>query len=56
MRSIRILNAIQSRVGPGSDSIPKLTELGLPEPVTIDPFNGEPLHVKKLTKGGWSIP
>ena len=39
---------------PGSNEIPKLTELGLPAETTTDPFNGEPLHVKKLPQG-WLV-
>jgi hypothetical protein len=53
-RSLRVLNAIQARVPAGSDQAPKLTDLGLPEPATIDPYNGEPLHVKKLPEG-WMV-
>ena len=53
-RSIRVLNALQTRVVPGSDSVPKLTELGLPDSATLDPFSGEPLHVKKLPEG-WMV-
>ena len=43
-----------SRVPSGSDQVPKLTDLGLPEETTIDPYNGEPLHVKKLPEG-WMV-
>jgi hypothetical protein len=53
-RSLRVLNALQVRVPPGSDRVPKLTELSLPGEATIDPFNGEPLHVKKLPEG-WMV-
>ena len=53
-RSLRILNAIQVRVAPGSDLVPKLGELGLPVATTVDPYNGEPLHVKKLPEG-WIV-
>ncbi len=53
-RSLRVLNAIQTRVPPGSDRVPKLAELDLPVEATIDPFNGEPLHVKKLPEG-WMV-
>ena len=53
-RSLRVLNAIQTRVPPGSDLVPKLTDLGLPVEATIDPFNGEPLHVKRLPEG-WMV-
>jgi hypothetical protein len=41
-------------VPPGSDRVQKLTDLGLPAEATIDPFNGEPLHVKKLPQG-WMV-
>ena len=39
---------------PDSDQVPKLTDLGLPAQATIDPFNGEPLHVKKRPEG-WMV-
>ena len=54
VRSLRVLNALQGRVPAGSDKIPKLSELGLPVETTIDPFNGEPLHVKRLPQG-WLV-
>jgi hypothetical protein len=54
VRSLRILNALQVRVPPDSDRVPKLTDLGLPAAATIDPFNGKPLHVKKLPEG-WMV-
>jgi hypothetical protein len=53
-RSLRVLNALQTRVPVGSDRVPKLTDLGLPGEATIDPFNGELLHVKKLPEG-WLV-
>jgi hypothetical protein len=53
-RSLRILNALQVRMPPGSDRVSPLNELGLPAEATIDPFNGEPLHVKKLPQG-WMV-
>lgn len=53
-RSLRVLNAIQTRVPSGSDRVPKLTDLGLPSEATIDPYNSEPLHVKKLPEG-WMV-
>jgi len=53
-RSLRVLSALQARVPPGSDRVPKRTDLGLPEEATIDPYNGEPLHVKKLPEG-WMV-
>jgi hypothetical protein len=53
-RSLRVLNAIQVRVPAGSERVPKLTDLGLPTEATIDPYNSEPLHVKKLPEG-WTV-
>ncbi len=47
VRSLRVLNALQTHVPPGSDKVPKLSELGLPAETTVNPFSGEPLHVKK---------
>jgi hypothetical protein len=54
IRCLRVLNALQTHVPSGSNTIPKLTELGLPAETTTDPFNGEPLHVKKLPQG-WLV-
>ena len=34
--------------------MPNLRDLGLPAEATIDPFNSQPLHVKKLPKG-WMV-
>jgi hypothetical protein len=53
-RSLRVLNAIQARVPPGSDQVPNLHDLGLPVEATTDPFNGEPLRVKK-DPNGWMV-
>ena len=53
-RCLRVLNALQTRVPAGSSATPKLNELGLPAEATIDPFNGEPLHVKRLPQG-WLV-
>jgi hypothetical protein len=54
LRAMRVLNALQSHVPAGSSETPKLGELGLPAETTTDPFNGEPLHVKK-TPQGWLV-
>ncbi len=54
VRSLRVLNALQTHVPPASDKISKLGDLGLPPETTIDPFNGAPLHVKRLP-GGWLV-
>ena len=53
-RSLRVLNALQTQVPTQSALAPKLTELGLPEEATIDPYNGEPLHVNKRPDG-WMV-
>jgi hypothetical protein len=54
LRSLQILNAIQryERDHPGKE--PTLADLGLPDEVTTDPFNNQPLRVVKLPQG-WSI-
>ncbi len=54
IRCLRVLNALQTHVAAGSDAAPKLTDLGLPAETITDPFNGEPLHVKK-TPQGWLV-
>jgi hypothetical protein len=54
IRCLRVLNAIQTHVPPEGDESPKLSELGLPPEATTDPYNGEPLHVKK-TPQGWLV-
>ncbi|MGP0064632.1 MAG: hypothetical protein ACLQGP_13670 [Isosphaeraceae bacterium] len=53
-RSLRVLNAIQARVPPGTDRAPGLGDLGIPPEVTIDPFSGEPMHVKWMPEG-WMV-
>jgi hypothetical protein len=53
-RSLRILNAVQVRVPAGRDQPPPLQDLGLPAEATTDPFNGEPLRVKR-TPEGWMV-
>jgi hypothetical protein len=54
LRSVRILNSIQryEHKHPGKE--PTVAELGLPEAITTDPFNGKPLHVEKKP-AGWLI-
>ncbi len=53
-RCLRVINALQAHVAPGSDTVPKLAELGLPAEATTDPFTGKPLVVKKLPVG-WLV-
>jgi hypothetical protein len=54
VRSLRVVNALQTHVPPGSNETPKLGELGLPAETCTDPFTGEPLCVKK-TPQGWIV-
>ncbi|MGO8690743.1 MAG: hypothetical protein ACLQLG_14060 [Thermoguttaceae bacterium] len=54
IRTLRVLNDLQTHVPPGSGEAPKLTALGLPAETITDPFNGAPLHVKK-TPRGWLV-
>ena len=54
IRSLRVLNAVQTHVSAGSKEPPKLTDLGLPAETITDPYTGEPLHVKK-TPRGWVV-
>ncbi len=54
VRAVRLLNALQAKVAPDAKDPPKLSDLGLPAEATIDPFNGQPLHVKKLPQG-WLV-
>jgi hypothetical protein len=53
-RSLRVLSAVQVRVPAGNDQPPRLDDLGLPAEATTDPFNGEPLRVKR-TPDGWTV-
>jgi hypothetical protein len=54
LRSLRVLNALQPRAPAASSEIRRLSELGLPAETTKDPYNGEPLHVKRLPQG-WLV-
>ena len=54
IRSLRVLNALQTHVPAGSTEVPKLTDLGLPAEAITDPYTGEPLHVKR-TPQGWLV-
>jgi hypothetical protein len=55
-RCLRVQSALQRRAESASDgdTVPRLSDLGLPESVTIDPFNSKALQVKKLP-GGWLV-
>jgi hypothetical protein len=54
IRTLRVLNALQTHLPAESGETPKLTALGLPAETTTDPFNGEPLHVKRAPQG-WLV-
>ena len=54
IRAIRILNALQKKAPINTDKIPSMTELGLPDEVGIDPYNGKPMIIKKLPEG-WLV-
>lgn len=54
VRALRLLNALQTKIGADANQPPKLSDLGLPPEVTTDPFDGQPLRVKKLPHG-WLI-
>ena len=45
---------MQSRLPADRRTAPQISELGLPAEATADPFNGEPLHVKRLPEG-WLV-
>jgi hypothetical protein len=53
-RAVRVLSALQQRGSIPGEPLPTLTELGLPEAVTVDPFNSKPLCVKKHA-AGWMV-
>ncbi len=50
-RCLRVLNALQSRVATTSDQLPNLADLGLPLEAKIDPYNSQPLHLRKTPAG-----
>lgn len=54
LRCLRILNVLTRSNLPADAAEPKLTDLGLPADVLVDPYNGEPLRLKKLPEG-WLI-
>ncbi len=54
VRCFRTLNAVQRLSEHGDIAEPKLSDLGLPAEITIDPYNGKPLQMKKLPEG-WMV-
>ncbi|HTU26311.1 MAG TPA: hypothetical protein VMF30_12980, partial [Pirellulales bacterium] len=54
LRALRVLNALLDRESSNGGAVPALADLGLPADATTDPFNDEPLHLKR-TPEGWLI-
>jgi hypothetical protein len=54
VRAIRIINALQKKAPVDGNKAPTMAELGLPDDVGIDPYNGEAMHIKKLPQG-WLV-
>ena len=54
VRAVQIINALQKKSPIDGDKIPTMAELGLPDEAGIDPFNGEPMIIKKLPDG-WLV-
>jgi hypothetical protein len=54
IRSLRVLNALQTHAPAQGNEVPKLSDLGLPTETTTDPYTGEPLHVKRVPEG-WLV-
>ena len=54
VRALRIINALQRKNPVDGKKIPTMAELGLPDEVGIDPFNGKPMVIKKLPEG-WLV-
>jgi hypothetical protein len=54
VRCLRVLGALQALDGEAAVPEPKLSELGLPAEAITDPFNGQPLKLKRLPKG-WLV-
>jgi hypothetical protein len=54
LRCLRVLNAVQRYEQAGRTPEPKLSDLGLPADAITDPYDGEPLHLKKLPEG-WLV-
>ena len=54
IRCLRVLNALQLKADLPAKEPPKLSDLGLAPEVTTDPFDGQPLRIKKLPQG-WLI-
>lgn len=53
LRCLRVLNSLLARDADEAREV-QLSDLGLPPEVTIDPFNGKPLNLKR-TDEGWII-
>jgi len=54
LRALRIFNALRQFVEKNGHEATKLEELGLPAEAVIDPFDGKPLKLKRVTEG-WVV-
>jgi hypothetical protein len=54
VRCLRVFNALQQKIGPDGKAAPKLADLGLSAAATTDPYNGEPLRLRRV-EGGWVV-
>ncbi|MGA2797164.1 MAG: hypothetical protein ABSE63_06290 [Thermoguttaceae bacterium] len=54
VRALCIINALQRTNPADNDKTPTMAELGLPNEVGIDPFNGKTMIIKKLANG-WLV-
>ncbi len=53
-RSLRILNALQTKSTGEAQPVPPLTDLGLPAEAIVDPYDGHPIRVKAAPRG-WTV-
>jgi hypothetical protein len=53
-RAVRIINALEQKTPGNGDKTPTVAELGLPDEVGVDPFNGKQMIIKKLPEG-WLV-
>ncbi len=54
LRCLRVLNALIRRELAGKTDVTALAELGLPADALVDPYNEQPLHVRR-EKDGWLV-
>ena len=54
MQCLRVLNAVQGYIETTDVPEPSLADLKLVDELTVDPYDGRPLRMKK-TPAGWTI-